>query len=669
MVILQSKRKMVDHLHERMFFFRKRLHGKFDFHQDLIYQATYLCCMNYLSAENIGRNVGERWLFQNLTFGILQGEKVALIGANGTGKTSLLDLLAGKHSPDGGNISFRKDLRVGYLEQDPVFDPTQTVMESLFFADNPITKAISDYEKALETQDDKALARSMETLDALQGWDYEARVKQILGKLGIHDFDVLMKSLSGGQRKRVALARVLIEDPDLLIMDEPTNHLDLESIEWLESHLSSANTTLLLVTHDRYFLDKVCNRILELSHQQIYKYTGSYAYFLEKKAERQEREAVTHEKLKQQLSKELEWMRRQPKARTTKAQYRIDAFHELKDKASQFKREDALELRMNTERLGRKILEIQGISKAFDPNKPLIKDFTYTFKRGDRIGIVGKNGAGKSTLLQLITQQIEPDSGSIVQGETLKIGYYKQDGLTFSEDQKVIEAVRELAEVVKLGDGKEITVSSFLTMFLFPPKMQYNYIAKLSGGEKRRLQLLKILVQSPNFLILDEPTNDLDIDTLNVLEDFLDSYGGCMIVVSHDRYFMDRLIDHIFAFEGDGLIKDFPGNYTEYRLWREEEDQRTNQAISPKSVPIPTPEIAKEVSPKRKRSFKEQKEFEQLEKDIAQIEVQIQDTTTKMNEKTARYEEITAWGNEIKNLENMLEEKELRWLELSEYDQ
>ncbi len=626
-------------------------------------------CMNYLSAENIGRNLGERWLFQQLTFGILQGEKVALIGANGTGKTSLLDLVAGKYPPDGGVISIRKDIRVGYLEQDPSFDPTLTVLESLFFADNPITQAIKAYEKALETQDHTSLAKSMEILDSLQGWDYEARVKQILGKLGIHDFDRPMRELSGGQRKRVALARVLIEDPDFLILDEPTNHLDLESIEWLEGHLSTAQTTLLLVTHDRYFLDKVCNRILELSHQQIYKYTGSYAYFLEKKAEQQEREAATQEKLKNQLTKELEWMRRQPKARTTKAQYRIDAFHELKDKASQFKRENSLELRMSSERLGRKILEIQHVSKAFDPAKPLIKEFTYTFKRGDRIGIVGKNGAGKSTLLQLITQQIKPDMGKIVQGETLKIGYYTQDGLTFSEDQKVIEAVRELAEVVKLGDGKELSVSSFLTMFLFPPKMQYNYIAKLSGGEKRRLQLLKILVQSPNFLILDEPTNDLDIDTLNVLEEFLESYGGCLVVVSHDRYFMDRLVDHIFAFEGQGIIKDFPSNYTEYRLWREEEDQKLASIPSVKPTSTGPTVQTKEILTKRKRSYKEQKEYEQLEQEIADIEVQIQDLTTKMNGGTTDYTQISSWGNEIKTLENLLEEKELRWLELAEFDQ
>ena len=377
--------------------------------------------MNYLSAEAIGRNLGERWLFQNLTFGILQGEKVALIGSNGTGKSSMLDILAGKIPPDGGVVSLRKDIRVGYLEQNPVFQESKTILETIFYAENSITRAIKNYEKAIETNNQDLLAECIEILDSQNGWDYEAKVKQILGKLGILDTDKLISELSGGQKKRVALARVLIENPDFLILDEPTNHLDLESIEWLEGHLSSSNTTLLLVTHDRYFLDKVCNRILELANNQIYKYTGSYAYFLEKKAERQEMEAATQEKLKNQLSKELEWMRRQPKARTTKAQYRIDAFHDLKEKATGFKKEDKLELNMRSERMGKKIIEIQHVSKAFN-GQDFIKEFSYTFKRGDRIGIVGKNGMGKSTLLQMITDQLKPDSGKVVKGETIKIG-------------------------------------------------------------------------------------------------------------------------------------------------------------------------------------------------------------------------------------------------------
>lgn len=620
--------------------------------------------MNYLSAEAIGRNLGERWLFQNLTFGILQGEKVALIGSNGTGKSSMLDILAGKIPPDGGVVSLRKDIRVGYLEQNPVFQESKTILETIFYAENSITRAIKNYEKAIETNNQDLLAECIEILDSQNGWDYEAKVKQILGKLGILDTDKLISELSGGQKKRVALARVLIENPDFLILDEPTNHLDLESIEWLEGHLSSSNTTLLLVTHDRYFLDKVCNRILELANNQIYKYTGSYAYFLEKKAERQEMEAATQEKLKNQLSKELEWMRRQPKARTTKAQYRIDAFHDLKEKATGFKKEDKLELNMRSERMGKKIIEIQHVSKAFN-GQDFIKEFSYTFKRGDRIGIVGKNGMGKSTLLQMITDQLKPDSGKVVKGETIKIGYYRQDGLDFKEDQKVIEAVREIAEFVKLGDGRELTVSAFLTLFLFPPKMQYNYIHKLSGGEKRRLQLLKVLVQSPNFLILDEPTNDLDIDTLNVLEEFLTSFDGCLLVVSHDRYFMDRLIDHIFAFEGNGKIKDFPGNYTEYRLWSEEQ-ALLNASSSTKTVtPAPTPVVAAPAAPKKKLSFKEQREFEQLEQDIANIQAQLTGLHDKISQETD-YTEITALGKKVQALEDELEEKEFRWLELAE---
>jgi ATP-binding cassette subfamily F protein uup len=620
--------------------------------------------MNYLSAEAIGRNLGERWLFQNLTFGILQGEKVALIGSNGTGKSSMLDILAGKIPPDGGVVSLRKDIRVGYLEQNPVFQESKTILETIFYAENSITRAIKNYEKAIETNNQDLLAECIEILDSQNGWDYEAKVKQILGKLGILDTDKLISELSGGQKKRVALARVLIENPDFLILDEPTNHLDLESIEWLEGHLSSSNTTLLLVTHDRYFLDKVCNRILELANNQIYKYTGSYAYFLEKKAERQEMEAATQEKLKNQLSKELEWMRRQPKARTTKAQYRIDAFHDLKEKATGFKKEDKLELNMRSERMGKKIIEIQHVSKAFN-GQDFIKEFSYTFKRGDRIGIVGKNGMGKSTLLQMITDQLKPDSGKVVKGETIKIGYYRQDGLDFKEDQKVIEAVREIAEFVKLGDGRELTVSAFLTLFLFPPKMQYNYIHKLSGGEKRRLQLLKVLVQSPNFLILDEPTNDLDIDTLNVLEEFLTSFDGCLLVVSHDRYFMDRLIDHIFAFEGNGKIKDFLGNYTEYRLWSEEQ-ALLNASSSTKTVtPAPTSVVAAPAAPKKKLSFKEQREFEQLEQDIANIQAQLTALHDKISQETD-YTEITALGKKVQALEDELEEKEFRWLELAE---
>ena len=623
--------------------------------------------MNYLSAENLGKNLGERWLFRDLTFGILQGERVALIGANGAGKTTLLEIIGGKLDADSGIVSVRKDIRMSYLSQIPDFQATKTVLETIFYADNPINKAIQDYEKSIETNDIPLMSKAIEILDSLQGWDYEAKVKQILGKLGIHDFDKLMSQLSGGQQKRVALARTLIEEPDFLILDEPTNHLDLETIEWLEGYLAASNITLMLVTHDRYFLDKVCNRIVELVNNQLYKYTGNYAYFLEKKAEREEMDAATYEKNKNLLKKELEWMRRQPKARTTKAQYRIDAFHELKEKTTGIKKEEKLELSIKTERLGSKIIEIQHLSKNFGEQK-IISEFSYTFKRGDKIGIVGKNGMGKSTLLKIITDQVKPDMGKIVTGETVKIGYYSQDGLAFDEGQRVIDAVREIAEYVKMGDGREISISNFLTMFLFPPATQYSFISKLSGGEKRRLQLLKILVQNPNFLILDEPTNDLDIATLNVLEEFLIAYGGCLLVVSHDRYFMDKLVDHVFVFEGEGKIKDFPGNYTEYRFWKDEQESENSSKPSQASKKEAQAEVAASpVAAKRKLSFKEQKEYEQLEKEIADLEAKKQIFIEKLNAGGGSYDELSKWAKEVEVITESIEEKEFRWLELAEY--
>ncbi|MFT5886503.1 MAG: ATP-binding cassette subfamily F protein uup [Arcticibacterium sp.] len=623
--------------------------------------------MNYLSADGVGRDLGERWLFKDLTFGILQGEKVALIGSNGSGKTTLMDMITGITETDGGEININKNIRVGYLDQDPDFDGHLTVMETIFYAENEITTAIKNYEIATSTNDIDLMSSAIETLDALQAWDYEAKVKQILGKLGIHDFDKLISELSGGQKKRVALAKVLIDNPDFLILDEPTNHLDLETIEWLEGFLSTANTTLFLVTHDRYFLDKVSNRIMELANNEIHKFTGNYAYFLEKKSEREHNDAVVQEKNQQRLKKELEWMRRQPKARTTKAQYRIDAFHDLKEKTSGFKKEEKMELNVRTERMGKKILEIHDVSKAYN-DTTFIDHFNYVFKRGDKIGIVGKNGMGKTTLLDMIMGIATPDSGSIIKGETIKVGYYSQGGLSFSEDQKVIEAIREYAEFVKLGDGRELSISAFLTMFLFPPKVQYTAISKLSGGEKRRLQLMKILVQSPNFLILDEPTNDLDIDTLNVLEEFLEGFAGCVLVVSHDRYFMDKIVDHIFAFEGEGYIKDFPGNYTEYRLWKDEQEKAKSgpkKEISIEEVPKP---IVQNSPNKRKMSFKERKEFEDIEKSMSKCEKRKSVISEAMNGGEKDFEILAALGKELKEMEETLENNELRWLELSEIE-
>jgi len=623
--------------------------------------------MNYLSAENIGRNLGERWLFKNLTFGILQGEKVALIGANGSGKSSLLDMLVGKIDVDGGSISIRKDIRTGYLDQNPDLSAGKTVLETIFDSENSLTLAIKEYEIALSLHDDNRLANAIERVDTLKAWDYEVKVKQILGKLGITDFDKLIGNLSGGQQKRVALARVLIEEPDFLILDEPTNHLDLDTIEWLEGYLSSSNITLLLVTHDRYFLDKVCNRILEIADNQIYKFTGNYNYYLEKKEAQEAVNAATQKNYRNLLRKELEWMRRQPKARGTKSQSRIDAFYDLKDKTVKKGPEEKLELSMKMERMGSKIIEIQHVSKSFDTQK-IISEFTYTFKRGDRIGIVGKNGMGKSTLLQIITEKLKPDMGRVVKGDTIKIGYYSQEGLDFDEGQRVIDVVREIAEYVKMADGSELSISNFLTLFLFPPAMQYSFVHKLSGGEKRRLQLLKILVQNPNFLILDEPTNDLDISTLNVLEDFLISFGGCLLVVSHDRYFMDKIVDHLFVFEGEGHIRDFPGNYTDYRQFK---DELPAQVSSPETSEANTnktaiaPQVSKPET-KRKLSFKEQKEYESLEKDLEKLEIRKGELVEKMNSGDGSHEELANWAKEFEQINENIAEKEMRWLELSE---
>ena len=624
--------------------------------------------MNYLSAEGVGRDLGERWLFKGITFGVLQGEKAALIGANGSGKTTLLNMVAGITETDGGEISIRKDIRVGYLEQDPDFNPNLTTLEALFYADNEITQAIKNYEIAVEKNDIDLLSASIETLDALQAWDYEAKVKQILGKLGVQHFDTLIGQLSGGQKKRVALAKVLIDNPDFLILDEPTNHLDLETIEWLEGYLSAANITLLLVTHDRYFLDKVCNRILEIFDNDIHKFVGNYAYYLEKKAERDQINAATQEKNQNRLKKELEWMRRQPKARTTKAQYRIDAFHDLKAQTTGYRKEEKIDLNVRTERLGKKIIEVQDISKSYG-NRCFIDHFDYTFKRGDKIGIVGKNGMGKTTLLDIIIGNTKPDLGKVVTGETVKIGYYSQSGLDFSEDQKVIDVLREEAEFIKLGDGRELSISAFLNMFLFPPKVQHNFVHKLSGGEKRRLQLMKVLVKSPNFLILDEPTNDLDIDTLNVLEEFLEAYGGCVLVVSHDRYFMDRIVDHVFAFEGNGFIKDFPGNYTQYRLWKDETEKEANTEVKEKAAEAYQNQPKVIIKEKTKRSFKEQKEFETLGKEIADLEKQRIALTAEMSSGIDDFAELKKLGDKMEEIKELLEEKEFRWLELSEYSE
>ncbi len=628
--------------------------------------------MNYLSAENIAKSFGDRWLFRNISFGISKGDKVALIGTNGTGKTTFLNILTGKIPADEGEVSIRKDIRVGYLDQSPAFDESLPVLEVIFSSNNPVAQVVKRYEHAIESDNHDELAQVMEDMDKFNAWDFEYKTKEILGRLGIHHTDNAYGTLSGGQRKRVALAKVLLEDPDLLILDEPTNHLDLDTVEWLEEYLNTSNTTLLVVTHDRYFLDTVCNQMLELDHGSAYTYKGNYSYFLEKKAEREELEAATIDKARNLMRKELEWIRRQPKARGTKAKYRIDAFEDLKEKASQKKFDVQMELNVRTSRLGSKIIELENISKGFG-ERELIKNFEYTFRRGDRIGVVGKNGMGKSTLLNMITGELQPDKGKISTGETVQFGYYKQTDLVFNENQRVIDIVKDVAEVVQLGTGETVTVGVLLQAFLFSPSKQYDFISKLSGGERRRLQLLLILIKQPNFLILDEPTNDLDIDSLNVLEEFLLNFPGCLMIVSHDRYFLDRLVQHIFVFEGDGKISDFPGNYTELRDYQDEQEAEKKIAATnaPKSA-VPVVAAPKEpvaaapaATAKRKLSYKEQKEMEQLEADIAKMEVTKTELVENLN-KGGSHEDLAKWSKQIEEINDSQAEKEMRWLELSE---
>ena len=628
--------------------------------------------MNHLSVENLGKSYNEKILFTDITFGISQGQKVALVGHNGSGKSTLLRIISGHETPDSGQVVFAKDLRVAYLHQNPQFREGDTVKEAVFDRQNPLLALVSDYEHYLkESENDPKAAEKLQALlpemEAQNAWDYESQVKQILGKLGIHDLEQPVNQLSGGQKKRVAMAKTLIEKPDFLILDEPTNHLDLDTIEWLEEYLAKAQLTLLMVTHDRYFLERVTNEIIELEGGELFKYKGNYSYYLEKKAEREQMQATEVEKARNLMRKELDWVRRQPKARGTKAKYRMDAFEDIKDKASKKLGRAEMELDVKTSRVGGKILEIDHISKSFD-DKQLFKNFSYTFKKGDRIGVIGQNGAGKSTFLEILTGQLKPDTGKIDRGGTTVFGYYSQQEPSFKPEQRVIDVVKEVAEVVETGSGKELTASQFLNYFQFPPPVQYTPVGKLSGGEKRRLQLLRVLIKSPNFLILDEPTNDLDITTLNILEEYLENFSGSLIIVSHDRYFMDRLVDHLFVFEGNSQIRDFPGNYTDYREAKAEEDEKEKE--KPAAAQASKKEEAKPIGPvkssARKMTFKEQREFEQLEKEMAEIEKRKKELVEKMNKGQGNHEELTDWAEEIESLNNSLEEKEMRWLELSE---
>jgi len=637
--------------------------------------------MNLLSAENISKNYADRWLFQNLNFGLQQGQRIAFVGINGTGKTTLMRVLAGLENPDTGLVTRRQGMRVTYLGQQPVFDESLTVEETIFASQNDTLRAVKDYEHVVNdpNHDPDDLQRVMERMDNLNAWDYESQVQQILGKLGILG-ELLTRNvskLSGGQRKRVALARVLIEEPDVLLLDEPTNHLDLATIEWLENRLNSPSLTLLMVTHDRYFLDKVANEIVELDKGVMYRYQGNYSYFVEKKADRELREATEVEKGRNLFRKELEWMRRMPQARGTKQKARIDAFYITKEKASTNLSKQQLELSVKTTRQGGKIIEADHLNKKFG-DKVVLDDFSYVFKKKDRIGLVGPNGAGKSTLLNMLTGKLQPDSGTVDVGQTTVFGYYTQTELEFDPTQRVIDIVNEVAEVVELANGDVLTASQFLTLFLFPPAQQYTLVSKLSGGEKRRLQLLRVLVKNPNFLILDEPTNDLDLGTLNILEDFLLNFSGCLLIVSHDRYFLDNLAEHLFVLEPGGAVLNFPGNYTDYRDYLaereteaalEEEEKAAKVARAAAKVaaatPAPTPPPAAQ-APKRRASFAEKKEFEQLEKDIAALEKEKEQLVANLATGQGSRQDLIAWPARLQAVDKDLDAKGERWLELSD---
>uniref|UniRef100_UPI0040471116 ABC-F family ATP-binding cassette domain-containing protein n=1 Tax=Roseivirga sp. TaxID=1964215 RepID=UPI0040471116 len=620
--------------------------------------------MNYLSLENLTKSFGDRKILNSISIGVDQGQKIALVGVNGSGKSTLLKIITGLESPDSGEVVFRNDITVRSLVQNPKFETSKSVLDAVFDSDDEALQLLNRYQKVMlhaergESVDDE-MQEVIERIDALNAWDQESQVKQILGKLGLKDLEADVTQLSGGQQKRVAMAQVLIQKPDLLILDEPTNHLDIDSIEWLEGYLSQANMALILVTHDRYFLEKVTNEIVELEQGKIFRYKGDYGNFLEKKLERQESESASIDKAQNLYRKELDWIRRQPKARGTKAKYRVDAFEDTKTKAFSGQKTAGLDLNATTSRQGKKVMEIEKLSHAFG-DKKLIENFSYVFPKKDRVGIVGANGSGKTTFLKLITQEIEANSGTIETGQTTKIGYYRQQELRFNDEQTVIDFAKEIAEFVEYGKGQLIPVSQFLTRFLFPPEVQYKPIGKLSGGEKRRLQLLKILIKSPNFLILDEPTNDLDLITLNTLESFLESFDGCIILVSHDRYFVDKLVDHLFVFDGAGNIRDYNGNYTDWRL---EEVAKTKEGPKPK-VAAPTPVIEKE---RRKLSFKEKTEFETIEKEMPKLEAEKLALIERMNSGSSDHDELIFWAKELERLNNQLEQHELRWLELSEF--
>ena len=625
--------------------------------------------VSFLQVDGLTKSFGDLVLFEDITFGVAQGQKIGLIAKNGSGKTTLLNIIAGKEDYDSGSIVFRNDLRVGYLEQSPTYPAGLNVLQACFYSQNETVRLLAEYEQALMDNDTDKLNALLERMDGLKAWDYEQRAKQILGELKIHNFDQKVESLSGGQLKRVALANILITEPELIILDEPTNHLDLEMTEWLEDYLSRSTISILMVTHDRYFLDRVCSEIIEIDRKQLYQYKGNYSYYLEKRQERIDAQNAEVERANNLLRKELDWMRRQPQARGTKAKYRIDAFYELEKKAKQTREQGKVNLDVKASYIGSKIFEAKEVTKSFG-NLKITDHFNYTFARYEKMGIVGNNGTGKSTFIKMLIGEVKPDSGYFEVGETVRFGYYSQDGLQFDEQMKVIDVVQKIAEYIDLGDGRKLGVSQFLNYFLFTPDKQHNYVYKLSGGEKRRLYLCTVLMRNPNFLVLDEPTNDLDIITLNVLEEYLKSFKGCLIIVSHDRYFMDKVVDHLLVFHGNADIQDFPGNYTQYRSWKEEQDALKKQeeaVLQAKKNPDPEKPRRQETNVKRRLTFKERKEFEALDAEIPQLEAEKAELEQAMSSGTLSTDELLAKSQRITQLMDELDEKSMRWLELSEY--
>jgi ATP-binding cassette subfamily F protein uup len=622
--------------------------------------------MNLVSVESISKAYGERVLFSDLSFGINAEQKIALIAQNGTGKTSILNILGGKDQPDTGQVTMRNGLRISYLEQDPELDGSLTIEETIFRSDNEVLKVIRNYEKALENPTDEVrYQKAFEDMERFNAWDFETQYKQILFRLQLENLNARVETLSGGQKKRIALANALLNKPDLLILDEPTNHLDLEMIEWLEEFFSRENITLFMVTHDRYFLERVCNEILELDNGQLYAYKGNYSYYLEKKEAREAQEDTELHKSRQLYKKELDWMRRQPKARTTKSKSRIDDFGDIKQRAQQRRKDHEVQLEINMERLGSKILEFHNVVKTF-PDTPILQKFNYSFLKGERLGIIGKNGSGKTTFLNLLTGREMPDGGKIVTGETIRFGYYTQDGIAVKPGQKVIEVIREIGEYIPLKKGRQLSAQQLLERFLFDRKKQYDYVEKLSGGERKRLYLCTVLIQNPNFLILDEPTNDLDVVTLNVLESFLMDYPGCLVVVSHDRYFMDKIVDHLFIFRGKGVIEDFPGNYSDYREYEiQKAEARKGNSSSESSKAAEEKAPWRDEGKRSALSYAEQKEFKQLEREIQGLEGKKKEIQNAFLNPEISPEEITRLSIALQEVEDNIEIKTERWFEIS----